>query len=217
MISELIEGVSVLFSGGVDGAIKFWNTELEDQKESHYTTTIFGHKGTILALAFCKSKNILVSSSSDMTIKVWKIKDNFDKIMNPLFQCIATFKDFNSKKRKDDENPFWINTLSLKETDIIELYAGDTKGRVHFYNYVDQSYIKLKENEKKMQGSYRFNEEKKWVLDNFNLIKTVTPHTRTVIKVVHSIFDSMIYSVGFDNHLIGYNLKNDNSKKIIVV
>jgi WD40 repeat protein len=209
MISEMVDGVSVLFSGGSDGTIKFWNTELDDQKENHYITTMFGHKGTVLAMAFSKNRSILVSSSSDMTIKVWRMKDNFDKIINPLFQCIATFKDFNAKKKREEEKPFWINTLSMKETDIIELYAGDTTGRVHFYHYIDQAYMKIKEAEKKSFMSKI--DDKKIVLDNFNYVKTVTPHSRTVIKVIHSIFDSMIYSIGFDNLLIGYNIKTDNS------
>lgn len=211
LLSEVIDGISVLFSGGVDGVIKFWNTEMEEQKESHYITSIFGHKGTVLALAFSKTRNILISSSTDMTIKFWRMKDNFDRIMNPLFQCILTIRDFDVRKKKEEEKPFWINTLSLKETDIVELYAGDTKGRIHFYHYIDTAYSKSKEGG--MRNTSR--EDKKILMDNFNQIKTSTPHVRTVIKVVHSIFDSMIYSIGFDNHLIGYNQKTDQSKKKI--
>lgn len=208
LLSETIEGVPVLFSGGVDGTIKYWNAEYDDQKEANYITTIFGHKGTVLALAYCKSRCILISSSTDMTIKFWKLKDNFDKVLNPLFQCILTIRDFNLHN-KPEEKPFWINTLSLKESDIVELFAGDTKGRVHFYHYVDQGYIKAKESEKRLVGSYNQKIQKKWNMDNFNPIKNPIIHNRTVIKLVHSIFDSMIYSIGFDNHLIGYNIKTD--------
>ena len=216
MTSEIVEGVSVLFSGGVDGTIKYWNTEMETQKESNYITTIFAHKGTVLALCYCKSRNILISSSTDMTIKVWKLKENFDKILNPLFQCIATFKDFEVKKRKEDDQPFWINTLSLKETEYTELYAGDTKGRVLFYHFVDKTYLKTKENERKLNLNPDEEEkERKYITDNFNLVKTCTTHHRTIIKVVHSIFDQMIYSIGFDNHLIGYNVKYDKGKVVL--
>jgi WD40 repeat protein len=202
MISEVIEGVSVLFSGGVDGTIKFWNTDVDDQKANHYITTIFGHKSTILSLVFSRTKNLIISSSTDMTIRVWKMKDNFDKIINPLFQNILVIKDFDLKKKKQEEKPFWINTLSLKETDIVELYAGDTKGRMHFYHFIDTAYVKSKELE--LRG-------KKYVIDNFNHMKTLNMHGRTIITVVHSVFDSMIYSIGFDNNLIGFNQKTEQS------
>lgn len=47
MISEIVDGVSILFSAGVDSTIKMWNTEFEDPKESCYIKTIFGHKGSV--------------------------------------------------------------------------------------------------------------------------------------------------------------------------
>jgi WD40 repeat protein len=205
LLSELVDSVSVLFSGGVDGTIKFWNTEMDEQRDNNYITSIFGHKGTILAMTFSRSRNILITSSTDMTIKFWKMKDTFDKIMNPLFVCVATIRDFEVRKKKEEEKPFWINTLSLKETDVIELYVGDTKGRINIYHYVDNSYIKTK----LMESNFSV---EKLNINNFNLIKTANIHSRTIIKIVHSIFDSVIYSVAFDNRIVGYNLKKDSSK-----
>lgn len=208
--------MSVLFSGGVDGSIKFWNTD-EGQKETNYITTIFAHKTTVLALAYTRSRSILVSSSTDMTIKVWLLKDKFDKILNPLFQCIATFRDFDYKKKVKDENPFWVSCLDIKESDIVELYAGDTTGKVHVYHYVDSTYLKnnrkktiklnLSENESNASdGNNGYN------MNNFNYQKTFTIHERTLIKSVHSIYDSVIYSLGFDNKIIGYNLKKNSGR-----
>jgi len=216
LLSEIVEGVSVLFSGGVDGTIKYWNTE-QGRNESNYITTIFAHKTTVLAMAFSRSRNILVSSSTDMTIKVWLLKDNFDKILNPLFQCIAVFKDFDYKKKAKDENPFWITSLDMKETDILELYAGDTTGRIHVYHYVDSTYLKTHD---KMKNSLKQNitdEEvnSKYAINNLNFFKMFSIHERTLIKSVHSIFDAVIYSIGFDNKIIGYNLKKSNGIFII--
>ena len=208
--SEIIEGVSVLFSGGVDGTIKFWNTD-DSPKESSYITTIFAHKTTVLALAFTRSRNILVSSSTDMSIKIWLLKDNFDKILNPLFQCIATFRDFDYKKKIKDENPFWIGCLGIKELDIVELYAGDTTGKVHVYHYVDSTYLKNQEKKKKgtITAMTKSDTSFQYIMNNFNHIKSCSIHERTIINSVHSIFDTVIYSVGFDNKIIGYNLKKN--------
>lgn len=212
LISEIIEGVSVLFSGGVDGTIKMWNTELEDHKESNYVTTLFAHKGTVLSLAFSRTRNVLISSSSDMTIRMWKLDDNFDKIINPLFHCIATIKDFVKSKTKEEVSPFWINTLSLKETDAVELYAGDTSGKLHLYEYYDLTSAKnMDSNHNRI---FQSRDNKKMTQNNFNYIKTFNVHSRTTIKIVHSIFDSMIYSIGFDNCLIGFNTKENASKNI---
>lgn len=94
LIIENIENSCILFSGGADSTIKIWNCEIDEIKynKSNYIKTILGHKGSILSLVYCKSKSILVSSSTDETIKIWKMDDNFDKIINPLFQCINTIK-----------------------------------------------------------------------------------------------------------------------------
>lgn len=205
MICELIESVPILFSGGVDGHIKLWqgDPELREKDMMHHIKTLIQHKGTVIALAFSRSRSLLISSSSDMTLKVMRMKDKFDKILNPRFECISVIKDFHIQLNKDKDLPYWISTLSLKETDVIELYAGDTKGRVLFYHYIDDNYLKYKG--KDYEGS-----KCPYAKNNFNFIKEVNLHKKwTTIKVVHSIFDSVIYSAGFDNHVVCYNVKNN--------
>jgi hypothetical protein len=140
---------------------------------------------------------------------MWRLNDNFDRIINPLFHCISVIRDFHRNKTKEEESPFWINTLSLKETDTIELYAGDTLGRLLYYEYYDLTSTKnIESNDKHISSTTR---DKKFTQNNFNYIKTFSVHSRTIIKIVHSIFDSMIYSIGFDNHLIGFNIKENIS------
>ena len=90
LITEPVEGVPVLFSGGADGSIKMWqgDPELREKDMVHHIKTLLEHKGTIMSLAFCKSRSILVSSSSDMTLKCFRMKEKFDKLLNPRFECI---------------------------------------------------------------------------------------------------------------------------------
>lgn len=92
LLWELIEGNAILFSAGVDSSIKLWNLEADIKYSDHYIKTLLGHSGSIISLAYCKSRQILVSSSVDSTLRVWKLDDNFDKILNPLFHCINVFK-----------------------------------------------------------------------------------------------------------------------------
>ena len=210
MICEFIENVPILFSGGYDGTIKLWqgDPELKEKDMVHHIKTLIEHKGTIMSLAFCKSRSLLISSSSDMCIKIFKMKDKFDKILNPRFECINVIKDFHISLNKDKDLPYWISTLSLKETDVIELFAGDSKGRIIFYDYIDENYLKYKDDNNN-NNNKNLNDLSKLTKNNFNYIYSTNLHKKWgTIKVVHSIFDNVIYSIGFDNHIVCYNIKN---------
>jgi len=205
LISEVIDATPVVFSGGADGSIKLWlgDPDLREKEMVHHIKTLLEHKSTIIALAFCKSRSLLISSSSDMSMKIFRMKEKFDKILNPRFECISTIRDFHIKLNKDKDLPYWISTLSLKETDIIELYAGDTKGRVLFYHYIDDNYLKYKGtsgNALELEGINK---------NNFNYLYSVNLHKKWgTIRVTHSIFDNVIYSAGYNNHIVCYNVKN---------
>lgn len=202
----------MLFSGGVDGTIKMWNTEFDDVKvkDCYYIKTIFGHKGSVLCLSYSRAKNILVSSASDKTIKVWRLDENFDKVLNPLFHCINTIKDFPNRKLTEKlDNTYWISTISLKETDKIEIFAGDTRGYIHHFQFVDSN-MEIDEDMRNKKSK-----SEKVVNENFNYLNTMELHKLTLIKIAHSVFDSMIYSISFDGHLVGYNTKEKISKSMM--
>jgi hypothetical protein len=174
----------------------------------HHIKTLIEYKGTIMSLAFCKSRSLLISSSSDMCIKIFKMKDKFDKILNPRFECINVIKDFHISLNKDKDLPYWISTLSLKETDVIELFAGDSKGRIIFYDFIDENYLKYKDDNNN-NNRRNSTDLSKITKNNFNYIYSTNLHKKWgTIKVVHSIFDNVIYSIGFDNHIVCYNIKN---------
>ena len=205
LLAETIDSTPVVFSGGADGTIKLWlgDPELREKEMVHHIKTLLEHKSTIISMAFCKTRSLLISSSSDMSMKIFRMKDKFDKILNPRFECISIIKDFHIKLNKDRDLPYWISTLSLKETDIIELYAGDTKGRILFYHYIDDNYLKYK-------GSSGHALELEGInKNNFNFLYAVNLHKKWgTIKVTHSVFDNVIYSAGFNNHIVCYNVKN---------
>ena len=205
LIAETIDLTPVLFSGGADGSIKLWlgDPDLREKERVHHIKTLLEHKSTVIAMAFCKTRSLLISSSSDMSMKIFRMKDKFDKILNPRFECISTIRDFHIKLNKDRDLPYWISTLSLKETDIIELYAGDTKGRILFYHYIDDNYLKYKGTSGHALELEGINK------NNFNFLYAVNIHKKWgTIKVVHSVFDNVIYSAGYNNHIVCYNVKS---------
>ena len=203
LLSEVIDSTPVVFSGGSDGNIKLWLGDPDLKERVHHIKTLLEHKSTVIALAFCKTRSLLISSSSDMSMKIFRMKDKFDKILNPRFECISIIKDFHIKLNKDRDLPYWISTLSLKETDIIELYAGDTKGRILFYHYIDDNYLKYKGTSGHALELEGINK------NNFNFLYAVNLHKKWgTIKVVHSVFDNVIYSAGYNNHIVCYNVKN---------
>ena len=116
LICENIDSTPVVFSGGADGSIKLWlgDPDLREKEMVHHIKTLLEHKSTIIALAFCKSRSLLISSSSDMSMKIFRMIEKFDKILNPRFECISTIRDFRIKLNKDKDLPYWISTLSLK-------------------------------------------------------------------------------------------------------
>jgi len=97
-------------------------------------------------MSFIKSKLILITSSLDKTIKFWKIDDNFFKDKNygvKLIQTISVTEKLKSQYK------FFINCITFRETDKIEIYCGDTEGDVHYFEYVEnldnreKSYVKF--------------------------------------------------------------------------
>ena len=65
----LQRGTYSLFSGSFDRCIKHW-----DLNEMGYIETMFGHQDQINSID-CWTKNIPVSSSTDRTIRLWKVND----------------------------------------------------------------------------------------------------------------------------------------------
>lgn len=69
------------------------------------------------------------------------------------------------------------------------MFASDTEGSVHVFEY-----------------TYNFDDYKK-NNSHFVLVKSVKNHNLGCIKSIPSPFDSTFYSIGFDNKLYAYNMK----------
>ena len=130
--------------------------------------------------------------------------DEIAAMVGTKLSLISVIDKFNVKINPNKDKQYLITSLSLKESDITELYVSDNKGKVMTYHYIDDNYLKYQNSSVK-----GIQEEKKFTKNCFNYKEKVNLHkTFGVIKVIHNNYDNIIYTGGYDNHIICYNTKN---------
>ena len=200
-----------LISAGTDGCIKMWTgqPELAEKGMIHYIDTIFQDRSTVIELIFFKKKNLIIGIFSDIKIRVLAMEDYLDEKKNIRIKLVASsIIEFNVKINPNKEKQYLLTTMSLKDSDITELYVGDNKGNILIYHFVDDNYLKY-QSSSSSPDKLILKTEPNYDKNKFNFIEKINLHKKFgVIKVVHSIYDSIIYSSGYDNHIIGYNTKN---------
>ena len=63
---------TVMASGSEDGTVKLWDYESGD-----YLRTLRGHTNVVTGVDYCPSGMFLVTCSTDMSVKVWEVKDSY--------------------------------------------------------------------------------------------------------------------------------------------
>ena len=91
----------LLFSCSADRTIRVWDPAVRDHSKA-CVQTLQGHGGTVTSLAYCEG--VLVSSSTDSTIRAWKVDDGRDLLLYPWFSPHLTLSDINC----------WVNALALQ-------------------------------------------------------------------------------------------------------
>ena len=208
LLSLKIDNSQKLISAGTDGTIKLWigEPELREKDQIHFIDTLYKDPSTIIELAYCKKRNLIIGAFSDISIKILQLETIIDSKKNLIIKLslVSVIDKFNVKINPNKDKQYLLTSLSLKESDIIELYVGDNKGRVMTYHYVDDNYLKYQNS-----GKIINKEDKKFVKNCFNYIEKINLHkTFGVIKVIHNNYDNVIFSAGYDNHIICYNTKN---------
>ena len=208
LLTIKIEDIPKIMSAGTDGTIKLWagEPELREKDQIHYIDTLYKDRSTIIEVTYCKKRNLLIGAFSDIKIKILQIENIIDNKKNHItkLSLVSVIDKFNVKINPNKDKQYLITSLSLKESDICELYVADNKGRVMTYHYVDDNYLKYQNSGKGINK-----EDKKFIKNTFNYIEKVNLHkTFGVIKVIHNNYDNVIYTCGYDNHIICYNTKN---------
>ena len=91
-------------SSSLDQTIKIWSLD-KDNKTFYLSSTLMGHKNTILFIHEIPSLNLICSCSSDKTLKLWNIKNT---------KCIQTLI-------KHEKN---VLTCSYKSNEEILIFSG---------------------------------------------------------------------------------------------
>ena len=107
----------LLFTGGADRTIRVWDPTLRDAKKA-CVQTLRAHGGTVAALAYCEG--LLVSASTDKTIKVWRVDEGRELMLYPWLSLRQTLADLDG----------WANALALHLGESSALYVGDEHGTI---------------------------------------------------------------------------------------
>ena len=208
-----IHGIQKLISASTDGSIKLWSAEpeLREKDMVHFIDTIYHEKSTVIELTFFKRQELIIGIFSDMKIRVLAIEDYIDnKKMNRIRLGLSSIIEFHEKINPNKDKRYLITSISLKESDITELFVGDNKGNIITYHFIDSNYLKYRNNSSSSSDKLFINSNQKLEKNTFNFINKINLHNKFgVIKILHSIYDNVIYTAGYDNHIICYNTKNE--------
>lgn len=113
----------LLLSGGADRTIRLWDPSVRDLKKA-CVQTLRGHGGSVTSLAY--ARGMLISSSTDTTIKLWKADEGRELLLYPWFSLMQTLNDLGC----------WVNDMALQLGEGRALYVADEQGTLSAYQVV---------------------------------------------------------------------------------
>ena len=111
----------LLFSGGADRTVRVWDPSASRDGAKPCVQTLRGHGGTVTSLAYCEG--VLVTSSTDCSIKVWKQDEGRELLLYPWF----------SPQQSIGQLDCWVNDIALQMGETGALYVGDEQGGLCAY------------------------------------------------------------------------------------
>lgn len=124
----------MFLTGSADARIKLWVRDFQNRKSSYICCqTLVDHRGTILALAMTGQLNIIASSSTDQSIRLWKQQPGRELMLYPFYLCMQVLDYTYAPTRDIGGKGIWVTSLLWKEGDDVQLFAGDTEGTIISY------------------------------------------------------------------------------------
>ena len=97
----------MLISASADRTIKLW--EPNNSKTNNPFQTIIGHTGTILDMVYIDKVQMLVTSSTDKTMRIWKIDEARQLLMYPWFVQHQMVDELDLVSSTD----IWVNCFAF--------------------------------------------------------------------------------------------------------
>jgi len=129
-VKSLCQGV--MFTGSADRCIKMW--DLTDPRSSIMCVhSLYGHGGTVLALEY--GSDTLLSSSTDGFLCVWRDQSPTKLLRFPAYSIRQKLSPEAHRVAGSHRGPkeTWFLSLSMREGEQPQIFAGDTEGYVHIY------------------------------------------------------------------------------------
>lgn len=182
-----IAGLDVLISGAADRTIKLW--EPKNLKSDPCFQTVIGCGGTVIDLKYIEKSEILISSSTDLTLRIWRIDKARELLMYPWFVPLQIIKDFTSINPTSNDIKVWITCMDTQEGEKFKLFAGDSEGSMlTFKNAEGQEYSNIFE------------------LDN----KKPSIHRIGIIQVLLVSQENFVFTISHDQHLKAFDTAFSN-------
>jgi WD40 repeat protein len=100
--------MSVLISGSADRTIKLW--EAKNLKTNNKCfQTIIGHSGSILDMAYIQKTQILITSSTDKTMRLWRFDKARSLLQYPWFVEYQRVHELKSIHSAQMDNSVWLS------------------------------------------------------------------------------------------------------------
>ncbi|KAH3672193.1 hypothetical protein WICMUC_004422 [Wickerhamomyces mucosus] len=213
--TDLLNALDATYDGkwiataGKDNEARLWR--FNEQEEKFETYAIFkGHASSVSAIALPRSENelvypkFLITGSSDLTIKKWKVpkpsKNNDDQlpyiVKTSEYTRRAHEKDINSLDISPNDE-FFATASYDKTGKVWDLESGETIGilKGHKRGLWDIKFCKY---DKVLITASGDKTVKLWSLKEFTCLKTFEGHTNSVQKVEFLNKENQIISTGAD-------------------
>ena len=140
LIYTKIDGLDVLISASADRTIKLWEPKNQGNK---CFQTIIGHSGSILDMVYLEKVQLLFTSSTDNTMRIWRIDQARSLLMYPWFVEFQKVNDFpsvhtsNIKTNAASAAEVWLTCFDTKVGENLQVYSGDSEGSIYIFEALE--------------------------------------------------------------------------------
>jgi len=129
-----IDGLDVLISASADRTIKLW--EPKNTKGNKCFQTIIGHDRSLLDMMYLDKVQLLFTSSTDGTMRVWRIDQARQLLLYPWFVIFQTVQEFPSARPGQQPN-VWLTCFDSKQGESLQVFAGDSEGSMYIFEALE--------------------------------------------------------------------------------